>query len=153
MSFHRRHLPVCATGFLRVLHAQDQPMSFDPREVGPTLGSWQTLLSMFISAVLFYCFWKFLTWRTGREVPDRAVRFWLPTVIVAAALLVGFVESSGFFRDNTFVQSGLEMALLVLGMVNVPVIFVLGLVFGLLHFSQAWPVVAFGSVLAWWMWY
>lgn len=128
-------------------------MTFDPREMGPTLDSWQTLLSMFISAVLFYSFWKFLFWRTGRGGPNRAVRFWLPTVVVGVALLVGFVESSGLFRDYTVVESGLEMALLVVGLINVPVIFVLGLVLELLHFSQIWPVVAFGSILAWWMWY
>jgi len=73
--------------------------------------------------------------------------------MVTAGWLVGLAQESQAIQNHALLAAASLMVVVVLGLVNLPLLLVLGLMFTLIHVSSIWVLGLLASILAWLMWY
>lgn len=138
-------LPGCA-----LFGQEGEAVEWDPRETGELTLNWKTVLIGLLLALACCGVWKLLMWlsESRREAINWAkVRIWWPTAMLAWGLVL-----LAMFTRNESWGPAFDAVLLVFGLLNFPVLLVVGMLAGLLN-ETVHPAIGVqllvGSVTMW----
>jgi O-antigen/teichoic acid export membrane protein len=129
---------------------EGEAVGWDPRETGELTLNWKTVLIGLLLALACCGVWKLLMWllESRREAVNWAkVRIWWPT-----AMLVWGVVLLAMFTRNESWGSAFDTVLFVFGLLNFPVLLVVGMLVGLLNQTvhpAVWVQLLVGSMTMW----
>jgi hypothetical protein len=110
---------------------EGEVVEWDPRETGELTLNWKTVLIGLLLALACCGVWKLLMWilESRRDAINWArVRIWWPTAMLAWGLVL-----LAMFARNESWGPAFDAVLLVFGLLNFPVLFVVGMLAGLLN--------------------
>jgi O-antigen/teichoic acid export membrane protein len=129
---------------------EGEVVGWDPRETGELTLDWKTLLIGLLLALACCGLWKLLMWLLESRraaVNWTKVRIWWPT----AMLVWGWVLLALFARNESW-GSAFDAVLFVFGLLNFPVLVVVGMLVGLLNQTvhpAVWVQLLVGSLTMW----